>query len=92
MPIWTSCASVRQRLKNFLRIPIVLVLTGSAMLLPGCQLPRQVALPDQSIPHRVATETIVDVWVRRPDGQLVVERVRLMPGWWLASPMVVERN
>ena len=65
-------------------VPLLLLL-----LLTGC-LPTQVALPDPTIPHRVARETVVLVWVRRRDGKLVQEPVRVMPGWWVAGPQVVE--
>jgi hypothetical protein len=38
----------------------------------------------------VARETVVEVWVRRPDGALSREKVRVLPGWWIAGPPVVE--
>lgn len=69
---------------------IASVLIVFAMLSQACSLPQQAVLPDHRIPHQVARETTVQVWVRRADGQLVAERVRLMPGWWVASPQVVE--
>lgn len=66
------------------------VLIASAML-SGCSLlPRQTVLPNPNIPHRVAEDATVKVWVRRPDGKLVKEPVKLGEGWWIASPQVVE--
>jgi hypothetical protein len=69
----------------------ILVLIVFAMLSSGCSfLPRSHAIPDPSIPHRVATETTVEIRVRLPNGTFVTERVRLLEGWWVASPQVVE--
>jgi hypothetical protein len=59
----------------------------SAMLLSGCLSPR--AIPSHSVPLQVAEETTVRVWVRTEQG-LVKTRVRLLEGWWIASPYVVE--
>lgn len=47
-------------------------------------------LPDPSVPHRVAREAEVQIWVRKADGSLSREKVRLLPGWWIAGPPVVE--
>ncbi len=69
---------------------IVLALLVSGLLSGASCLPRPVALPDPRVPHRVATETTVEVWVRRPDRTLVRARVRVLPGWWIAAPEVVE--
>lgn len=68
--------------------PIVLVLLASVLLPSGCA--RRHAIPDPSIPHRVATEATVEVWVRNREGRMVRERVRILEGWWIASPQVVE--
>lgn len=86
---WTSCASGRPPSRNRLLLLIALVAIASALLSTSC-VPRQAILPDPAIPHRVAAETVVEVWARRPDGQLVRERVRLLPDWWVASPQVVD--
>lgn len=67
----------------------VLVLIASVTLCTGC-LPQERHLPDESIPHRIAREATVWIWVRRADGSLVQERVRAAEGWWLASSRVVE--
>lgn len=69
----------------------MLVLIACAMPLSGCALvPRQAALPDPRIPHRVASPATVEVWVRIGD-ELKKERVRIDPGWYVAGPMVVDR-
>jgi len=65
-----------------------LALLVCGLLSSGCA--RRHAIPDPSVPHRVARETTAVVWVRRHDGRLVEERVRVLPGWWLAAPQVVE--
>lgn len=67
---------------------IVLVLIAFAPLFTGCV--KRAVLPDPSIPHRVAKETQVEVWCRLPDGKWAPCTVRLLEGWWLASPQVVE--
>ncbi len=68
---------------------IAIALLGSA-LLSSASCAHQATLPDPTVPHRVARETEVEVWVRRPDGTLTRETVRLLPGWWIAGPPVVE--
>jgi hypothetical protein len=42
------------------------------------------------VPHQVSRETQVTVWVRAPDGSMVQQQVRLLKGWWIAGPPVVE--
>ena len=56
----------------------------------GCILPRETMLPDRSIVHKVAKPTTVVIWVRRADGSLVEESVRLQAGWYVAAPEIVE--
>lgn len=70
-------------------IRTLLMLIACAALSSGC-VPREATLPDHSIPHRVAQETTLVIWVRRPDGKFVEEEVKIEPGWWVASPWVVE--
>ena len=63
----------------------------SALLLPGCLfLPQERALPNPAIPHQIAESSTLTIWVRRPDNSLVKETVRVDPGWFVASPQVVE--
>lgn len=48
-------------------------------------------LPDPSVPHRVAEDTEVEIWVRvAPGTKLTRQKVRLPAGWWVASPEVVD--
>lgn len=65
------------------------VLAASAMLWLGACAHSQV-IPDPTVPHQVAKEAQVQVWVRAPDGKMVAQRVRLLQGWWIAGPPVVE--
>jgi hypothetical protein len=58
------------------------------LLCSGCM--SRAAIPDHSVPHRVAAETTVEVWVQRSDGRWLKTEVRLLEGWWIASPQVVE--
>lgn len=75
-----------------LQTPLMLsALAASALLLQGCLgLATERILPNPQIPHRVAEETRVTVWARRPDGAFVKEAVTLQAGWWIAAPAVVE--
>lgn len=78
-------------LKRSARPTMSAALAICALLLSGCSLfPREQTIPDPAIPHRVAEESTATVWVRRPDGSLTKEAVRVLPGWWLASPQVVD--
>ena len=63
----------------------------SALLLQGCMfLPQERALPNPAIPHQIAESSTLTIWVRRTDNSLVKETVRVDPGWFVASPQVVE--
>lgn len=55
----------------------------------GCS-PRVQVIPDPSIPHQVAKEAEVEIWARRADGTMARQKVRLLEGWWIAGPPVVE--
>jgi len=66
-----------------------LALIAFALPLLGC-LPQERALPNPAIPHRVAERACLKIWVRRPDDSLVQETVRVEPGWYIASPQVVD--
>jgi uncharacterized lipoprotein YajG len=76
-------AQVSKKLSTMM---IVAVLLASAML-SGCITP-QASIPNPTIPHRVAEEAEVVIWVRRKDV-LTAERVRVLPGWWLSGPGVL---
>jgi hypothetical protein len=65
------------------------VLVASAMLSSGCGASR-LAIPDPNIPHQVAAETPVTIWVRLANGSMTKVEVRLLEGWWVASPQVVD--
>jgi len=69
---------------------IVLVLVVSAMLSFGCAA-RRTVIPNPMIPHRVAADSDVTIWVRHPDGTLSKQKVLIVPGWWLASPYLIEQ-
>lgn len=75
-----------------MKTAIVLFACGTLSLLSsGCSmLPRTTTIPSPTVPHRVAEEATVKIYVRRPDGQLTVEAVRLPSGWWIAGPPVIE--
>src|SRR6056297_748494 len=73
---------------NQLRL-IALVLIVFAMLLSGCGRATQtLAIPDQSIPHRIAAPTKVQIFVRTNNG-MAKQTVQVLEGWWIASPTVM---
>lgn len=63
---------------------------ASAMLSSGCVSVTPAVIPDPAVPHQVAKEAEVEVWCGAPDRRLKKCRVRLLDGWWVASPQVVE--
>lgn len=63
-------------------------LIASVLLSSGCAHKR--VLPDPSIPHRVAEEANLTIWVRGSNGKLTKQPVKILEGWWVASPQVVE--
>lgn len=67
---------------------LALVLAASATLSTACV--KRNVIPDPTVPHQVARETEVVVWTRAPDGKMVPTKVRLLKGWWIAGPPVVE--
>jgi hypothetical protein len=67
---------------------LVLALSASALLFSGCV--KRTVIPDPTVPHQVAKETGVQIWVRAPGGKWVKQEVRLLEGWWIAGPPVVE--
>jgi len=64
---------------------------ASFVMLSCCGVSR-LAIPDPTIPHQVSRESEVEVFVRLPDGKLTPTKVRLLTGWWVASPQVVEKQ
>lgn len=70
-----------------MRLP-ALMLAVSLLLCSGCV--SRAVIPDPAVPHRVAQETTVVVWAQRPDGKWAKTEVRLLEGYWIASPLVVE--
>jgi hypothetical protein len=63
------------------------VLASAMLFSAGCPGPQ--TIPDPSIPHQVAEEAEIEVWCNTPKGLARCE-VRLLEGWWVASPQVVE--
>jgi hypothetical protein len=68
---------------------LILFASVSGMLSAGC-VARPAVIPDPSIPHQVAEEARIKVWCGTPDRKLEKCEVRLVDGWWVASPQVVE--
>ncbi len=70
-----------------------MIALGASMMLwsasAGCS-PRVQVIPDPTIPHQVAKETEVEVWARRADGTMAPQKVRLLKGWWIAGPEIVD--
>ena len=64
------------------------VLLASALLSSGCI--KRTVIPDPTVPHQVAREAEVEIWVQAPGGNKVKQKVRLLEGWWIAGPPVVE--
>jgi hypothetical protein len=63
-----------------------LVLVSLLLLTLGCA--AKPVIPDPSVPHQVAKEVEVEVWVRGADGTKSKQKVRLLKGWWIAGPPV----
>jgi hypothetical protein len=73
---------------------IVYGLAASAMLstLSGCFGHSKVVILDPTVPHRVAKEVEVVVDCRLPDGRMSLCPTRVLPGYWIAGPPVVEAS
>lgn len=67
---------------------LALVLCVFALPSIGCV--KRSVIPDPTVPHQVAKESEVVIWARAPDGKMVRMKVRLLEGWWIAGPPVVE--
>ncbi len=84
-----SCtSSERQNGRSRTSLPTLIGLVASAMLSSGCA--GATVIPDPNIPHQVAAETCVTIWARAPGGEMKRVKVRLLEGWWVASPQVVD--
>ena len=83
---WRS--SERRSGRSLTSLLTLTVLVASAMLWSGCA--GAGVIPDPNIPHQVAAETCVEVWARLPSGEMRRTKVRLLEGWWVASPQVVD--
>jgi len=64
------------------------VLLASALLSSGCV--KRTVIPDPTVPHQVAREAEIEVWVQLAEGKKAKQKVRLLEGWWIAGPPVVE--
>lgn len=64
------------------------MLSASAMLSVGCV--KRTVIPDPTVPHQVAREAEIEIWVDTKDNKKVKQKVRLLEGWWIAGPPVVE--
>lgn len=81
---------------------LALVLCAFALPSIGC-VPRRAVIPDPTVPHQVAEETEVVIWTEIPASPSpanptaavsrtvkVKTKIRLLEGWWIAGPPVVE--
>ncbi len=69
---------------------ISLGLIASALLsLSGCATTQRVKL-DYRNPHQISERVEVRVWSILPDGKAVETPVVVEPGWWIASPALIE--
>lgn len=55
----------------------------------GCQRTR--IIPDETKAHRVAKEGFIWIWVRDESGRLVPQEVRVLEGYWIASPQALSK-
>lgn len=67
---------------------LVSALFVSGLLCSGCV--KRTVIPDPTVPHQVAREAEVEIWTDAADGKKVRQKVRLLEGWWIAGPPVVE--
>jgi len=65
----------------------LMLLAASASLFTGC---KTALLPDPTVAHRLAADSEVDVWLRRPDGALTKQRVKFRAGDYCAAAGAVE--
>ena len=65
------------------------MLIASVLLSSGCA-PRTTVIPDPTVVHEVAEEGELVIWTRMPDGRMAKVSARVLPGFWIAGPPVVE--
>jgi hypothetical protein len=63
-------------------------LCASAMLCSSCA--HRKVIPDPTVPHQVAEEAEIVIWVEQANGKKSKQEVRLLEGWWIAGPPVVD--
>ncbi len=51
---------------------------------------RVTVVPDPRVPHQLAEDADAQIWVRRADGTLAKQPMRIPAGWWVAGPLVTE--
>jgi hypothetical protein len=64
-------------------------LIGFTMLGFGC-VPPPLVVPSQKIPHQLSKGCNAEVLVEHPNGQAERQKFWIPPGWWVASPEIVE--
>src|SRR6056297_1173280 len=88
-PTSTRCVMRSSTTKSNQPMRTALVLIVFVLLLSGCGRATQtLAIPDQSIPHRIAAPTTVQIFVRTNNG-MAKQTVQVLEGWWIASPTVM---
>jgi uncharacterized lipoprotein YajG len=89
VPISMQCVMLSCFKRTSLRTLTALALIVFVLLLSGCERATQtLAIPDQSIPHRIAAPTTVQIYVRTING-MTIQTVQAQEGWWIASPTVM---
>lgn len=69
------------------------VLAALLLMLSACSpvaKRQEQVLPNQAIGHRVAEQTTVIVWARRPDGKLVKQSFTIGDGWYIFPPATID--
>ena len=79
LPMWKSRLSLTW---------LALIALGLWSLI-GCATTQRVKL-DYRIPHQISERVEVSVWCVLPDGKAVETTVVVEPGWWIASPALIE--
>jgi hypothetical protein len=88
----TSTFSARRSLRTSKSRPnwiwLALIVSG-LWSLGGCATTQRVKL-DYRIPHQISETCQLSVWSVLPDGRAVSVPVTIEPGWWIASPLLIE--